>query len=221
MGIRLEVAEDGDGAAAIAAAILASAIAAAPPGRVHVALSGGTTPMPMFRALAGLDAVRWSDLELWQVDERLGAAGEDRNASALAASGLVARAAAFHPMDVEDADPETAARAYAAMLPSRFAAIHLGLGDDGHTASLVPGDAVAATRDRAVAVTGVYRGFRRLTLTAPVLEEAELAVLLVLGSAKRDALGRLLAGDASIPAGAIRYRDAVVVADRAATGDGA
>jgi 6-phosphogluconolactonase/glucosamine-6-phosphate isomerase/deaminase len=205
MGIRLEVAEDGDGAA----------------GRVHVALSGGTTPMPMFRALAALDAVRWSDLELWQVDERLGAAGPDRNAGALAASGLVARAAAFHPMDVEGADPEAAARAYAAMLPPRFTAIHLGLGDDGHTASLVPGDPVAATRDRAVAVTATYRGFRRLTLTAPVLEDAGLAVFLVLGAGKRDAIGRLLAGDASIPAGAIRYREAVVVADRAAAGDGA
>ena len=175
--------------------------------------------MPMFRALAALDAVRWSDLELWQVDERLGAAGDDRNASAIAASGLVARAAAFHPMDVEDADPEAAARAYAAMLPPHFAAIHLGLGDDGHTASLVPGDPIAATRDRRVAVSAVYRGFRRLTLTAPVLEDAGLAVFLVLGAGKRDAVGRLLAADAAIPAGAIRYREAIVVADRAAAGD--
>ena len=175
--------------------------------------------MPMFRALAAVDALRWSDLELWQVDERLGAAGEDRNATALAASGLVARAAAFHPMDVDATDPDEAARAYAAALPPRLAVVHLGLGDDGHTASLVPGDPVAAIRDRAVAVTVPYRGFRRLTLTAPVLEEADLAVFLVLGATKADAVARLLATDTSIPAGALRFRDAVVVADRSAAGD--
>lgn len=172
----------------------------------------------MFRALAAREDVRWADLELWQVDERLAAAGQDRNATALAASGLVARAAAFHPMDAEASDPEAAARAYAAALPPRFAAVHLGLGEDGHTASLVPGDPTASARDRAVAVTAPYRGFRRLTLTAPVLEDAALAVFLVLGAGKADALGRLLASDASIPAGALRYRDAVVVADRVAVG---
>lgn len=218
MGIRLQVEDDGEAAAVKAAAILATALTAAPPGPLSLALSGGSTPAPMFRALAARDDLRWGELGIWQVDERLGATAGDLNASAIEDSGLAARASAFHAMDVLAPDPGEAARTYAASLPVRFTAMHLGLGDDGHTASLVPGDPVAQLRSADVAVSDTYRGFRRLTLTAPVIESALLVVFLVIGASKREALSRLIAGDASIPAGALTLADAVVVADRDAAG---
>lgn len=208
MGIRLEVESDGE----------AAALSAAPPGPVSLALSGGSTPAPMFRALAARDDLPWEGLGIWQVDERLGAPPSDMNSVTIEESGLVARSAGFHAMDVDASDPEEAAREYAATLPTRFTAIHLGLGDDGHTASLVPGDPVAGLRSVDVAVSATYRGFRRLTLTSPVIESAGLVVFLVLGGSKREALSRLMSGDTGIPAGALTLGDAVVVADRDAAG---
>lgn len=214
--VRIEVAEDAGAAAARAAGIIADAIAAAAPGPFTLAVSGGSTPGTMFRILAAGDDLPWDGVGIWQVDERLAPPGPDRNAAFLD-SDLPGRVA-FHPMDVDAPDPDAAAVAYAAGLPERFDLVHLGLGADGHTASLVPGDPTAVVRDRDVVVTAPYRGYRRMTITAPVIERAALVLFLVTGADKRGALALLRAGDPSIPAGALRLAEAVVVADREAAG---
>jgi len=182
--------------------------------RCALALSGGRSPLPMFEALAMAD-LPWDRISVYQVDERVAPAGHaDRNLTALAdrlPAGIDLR-----PMPVEGADLETAADAYARGLPERFDLVHLGIGDDGHTASLVPDDPVLAVRDRDVAITGAYRGRRRMTLTFPVLSRAGLVLWLALGVRKRPMLIRLRHGDPTIPATHIRSARQVVVCDEAA-----
>jgi 6-phosphogluconolactonase len=120
-------------------------------------------------------------------------------------------------MPVTQRDLEAAAREYEALLPDRFDLVHLGLGPDGHTASLVPGDPVLEVRDHRVALTeGEYQGLRRMTLTYPALDDARQVLWLVTGAEKREALAKLLAGDPSIPAGRVANEKIVVVADEAA-----
>lgn len=202
-------------AAAWVAEQLTAAVAAA--GSCAMAVSGGTTPWEMFAALRTL-AVPWQAVDLYQVDERVAPAGDPaRNLTHLqtALSGLPAT---VHPMPVEADDLAAAAADYAAALPERFALLHLGLGPDGHTASLVPGDPVLAVEDRLVAITQPYQGHRRMTLTFPALARAEQLLWLVAGADKQPALHRLLAGDRDIPAGRVVAARSTVFADRAAAG---
>jgi 6-phosphogluconolactonase len=183
-------------------------------GRFGFAVSGGRTPWAMFGALRRFD-LPWSSFDVYQVDERIAPAGDQtRNLTHLLAA--LPEGPDVHPMPVEDADLDAAAARYADELPPRFDLIHLGLGSDGHTASLVPGDEVLDVTDRLVAVTGTYQGERRMTLTYPALERAVNVMWLVEGIDKRGALRRVLERDPSIPAGRVSAPSQVVFADRSA-----
>jgi 6-phosphogluconolactonase len=184
-------------------------------GVFHFAVSGGHTPWEMFRELAS-EEVPWEAVVVHQVDERVAPPGDpDRNLQHLTAA-LGSNGARVHAMPVEEEDLDAAARLYENGLPALFDLVHLGLGGDGHTASLVPGDAVLTVRDRLVAVTQPYQGRRRMTLTYPGLARARQLLWLVTGEDKKAALAKLLAGDRSIPAGRIEADASLVLADRAA-----
>jgi 6-phosphogluconolactonase len=218
--IEVEVLDDPGAVAAGAAEEVAEHArgAVADSGRFTFAVSGGTTPWAMFTELRSLD-IPWERVAIYQVDERVAPAGDpDRNLTHLTASLPPGGLAEIHAMPVEDADLDDAATRYAASLPDRFDLVHLGLGPDGHTASLVPGDPVLSVTDRRVALTEPYRGHRRMTLTYPVLDRAASVLWLVTGAEKVDALGRLRAGDASIPAGRVRAERQRLLCDRAAAG---
>jgi 6-phosphogluconolactonase len=152
----------------------------------------------------------------------------DRNATHIGES-LLARApiprANVHLMPVENPDLAAAAAQYAATLlaqagtPPVLDLVHLGLGPDGHTASLVPGDPVLDVTDAEVALTGEYQHHRRMTLTYPALNRARRVLWLVTGDDKPAMLARLRGGDRAIPAGRIRADAAEVFADAAAARD--
>jgi 6-phosphogluconolactonase len=184
-------------------------------GRFTFAVSGGSTPWAMFAQLAHQD-MPWKEVELFQVDERVAPEGDpDRNLTHLKQS-LGSAPAAVVGMPVNDADLDRAAAAYAELLPARFDLVHLGLGPDGHTASLVPGDPVLQVTDRLVAVTQPYQGHRRMTLTYPALARADGVLWLISGEDKRQPLTKLLACDPSIPAGRVVAAHSTIVADAAA-----
>lgn len=192
-------------------------------GRASLACSGGTTPEPMFRILAALP-VPWELVDVFQVDERVAPAGSpDRNATQLHRTLLAPTGLAgprFHPMAVEDDDLASAVRRYAGELrdvcDGVVDVIHLGLGDDGHTASLVPDDPALEVLTTDVALTQNYRGHVRMTLTFPILQRANHVVWLLAGASKADVLPLLLAEDPAIPAGRVRNASMTVFADRAA-----
>ncbi len=196
-------------------------------GSFVMAVSGGHTPWVMLRALARED-VPWNAVQVVQVDERIAPAGDpDRNLTHLRESLLEhapLRPGQIHAMPVESSDLEAACRQYARTLqeiagsPPVLDLVHLGLGPDGHTASLVPGDKVLEVKDADVALSGPYQGRRRMTLTYPILNRARLVLWVVTGSEKTGMLTRLEAGDVSIPGGRIRSDQALVLADRAAAG---
>lgn len=184
-------------------------------GTFSFAVSGGRTPWAMFAALATLD-VPWSDVIIFQVDERIAPVGDaTRNLTNLERSLGECRPTIM-AMPVNDSDLDDGAASYAKLLPEHFDLVHLGLGPDGHTASLIPGDAVLDVRDRLVGVTGVYQGEQRMTLTYPALSRAEQLLWLITGADKRTALGELLEGATSIPAGCVEAPASLVMADRAA-----
>lgn len=200
------------GAALVAAA---SRDAVAARGAFHFAVSGGHTPWAMFAELAHED-VPWASVVIYQVDERVAPADDpDRNLHHLR-DALGAAPAQVHPMEVEEPDLEAAAAAYARLLPEHFDLVHLGLGPDGHTASLVPDDPVLQVRDRLVALTRPYQDRVRMTLTYPALARARRILWLITGEDKREPLQKLLAGDTSIPAGRVQAESSVVLADDAA-----
>jgi 6-phosphogluconolactonase len=184
-------------------------------GQFTFAVSGGHTPWTMFAELANED-VPWSSVQIFQVDERVAPDGDpDRNLTNLRKS-LGNAPASVIAMPVDQPDLVAAAAAYADELPQRFDLVHLGLGPDGHTASLVPGDPVLEVTDRLVGLTQPYQGHQRMTLTYPGLARADEVLWLISGEDKKRPLAELLAGDTSIPAGRVEARHSVILADAAA-----
>ncbi len=187
-------------------------------GRFSFAVSGGHTPWAMFAHLVG--KMPWEKVTIYQVDERVAPDGDpDRNLTHLRRSLPPGGAADVRAMPVGAHDLDAAAADYARSLPDALDLVHLGLGPDGHTASLVPGDPVLEVTDRGVALTSVYQGHRRMTLTYPTLNRARQVLWLVTGEDKVDALRRLQAGDTSIPGGRVEAANALVIADAAAASD--
>jgi 6-phosphogluconolactonase len=227
--MQIETLADDAAVAQRAAAFIAERAAEAVRARgvFTLAVSGGRTPWAMLRALAALP-LPWAQLQLFQVDERVAPDGDAvRNLTNIQASLLAHAplpAANLHAMPVTATDLDAAARAYAATLqrvcgmPAVLDLVHLGLGADGHTASLVPGDAALQVADADVTLAGPYQGHRRMTLSYPVLNRARCVLWLATGAEKRAMVTRLRAGDPTIPAGHVRAENAWLLGDVAALG---
>jgi len=221
MPIDLEVVESDRAAARRAAELIAAAgqRAVADHGSFSFAMSGGRSPWAMLAILGDLEEMPWAETELFQVDERIASPGsEDRNLTHMVLGLSMDHQSALRPMPVTNHDLDAAAHEYDTSLPERIDLVHLGLGPDGHTASLVPGDPVLEVDDKRVSVTtNEYQGHRRMTLTYPTLAEAREILWLVTGEEKLDPLQKLLAADPSIPAGRVRNGSMSIVADSAAS----
>jgi 6-phosphogluconolactonase len=225
--MKISVFPDADTVAGEAAKLIAKEArdAVAARGKFVMAVSGGKTPWLMLRDLSHED-VPWNAVHVVQVDERIAPPGDpDRNLTHLRESLLTnapLRPEQIHEMPVNSPNIESACMQYALTLekiagsPSVLDLVHLGLGPDGHTASLVPKDPVLDVKDADVALTGIYQGRPRMTLTYPIINRSRFVLWLVTGEEKAGLLPRLLAGDVSIPAGHVRANRAVVLADRAA-----
>jgi 6-phosphogluconolactonase len=225
--MKIEVYADDERVARSAAAVIAAEarISVALRGRFIMAISGGHTPWLMLRALAD-EQLPWQNVHVVQVDERAAPmADPDRNLKHLRESLLdhaPLPANHIYAMPVEAADLDHAAGEYALTLgevagrPPVLDLVHLGLGPDGHTASLVPGDRVLDITEADVAATGRYQGRRRMTLTFPAINRARRILWLVTGGDKAGALARLREGHRSIPASRVNRDRASILADRAA-----
>jgi 6-phosphogluconolactonase len=224
--VNVEVLADSKSVADSAAAIIAEAAwqSITDRGVFVLAVSGGRTPWIMLRRLAAAP-IPWRAVHIVQVDERVAPAGHtDRNLTHLRESlaGSSLPLDQLLAMPVESPDLEPAARTYAATL--RMIAgelpvidlVHLGLGPDGHTASLVPDDPVLDVDNADVALSGPYQGRRRMTLTYPILNRARRILWVVTGGDKASMVNRLLAGDRGIPAGRVSSDRALLLADCAA-----
>lgn len=232
--MKLEVAKDAEAAARLAAVFAAHCIrhAVAVRKQAHVAFSGGMTPRRMLEFLAKED-LPWEALHVFQVDERVVAHGDERRNLTLLQKALVEdgflRPGQLHamPVDAGDAgDAEAAAREYQKTLesivgsPVALDLVQLGLGADGHTASLFPGDPTVSTRDRDVTAAGKHAGFQRITLTLPAINRARTRIWLVMSSDKAARLRELVAGEGDTPACLVRRDESFVIADRAAATPG-
>jgi 6-phosphogluconolactonase len=228
--MNIEVYTDANAVALAAAKLIAKEArdAVATRGKFIMAVSGGKTPWVMLRDLAKED-VPWKGVHVVQVDERVAPEGDpDRNLTHLRESLL--EHAPLHPdqihaMPLESENLEAACAEYERILktiagsPPVLDLVHLGLGPDGHTASLVPGDPVLGMKDSDVALTGIYQGRRRMTLTYPIINRSRRVLWLATGGEKAGMLARLQAGDVSIPAGRVSKDRAVILADRAAASE--
>jgi 6-phosphogluconolactonase len=228
-GLRLEVLQDAEEVACRAADWLADRLIGLieANGFAVLAISGGRSPWPMFRRLVLNEAIAWKDIHIVQVDERVAPAGDaDRNWTiASGVFGSVVPQHNLHPMPVEDESLDLAAGLYADLLSgltegNGIGIVHLGLGADGHTASLFPGDDVLHVQDRAVAVTNQpHMGRRRMTLTLPTINCAQHVLWQVVGSDKSLMLKKLVHQDQSIPAAVVRRGSALILADVSAASE--
>jgi 6-phosphogluconolactonase len=227
--MKVQVFADADAVARAAAQFIAAEVRAAVTarGRFIMAVSGGKTPWQMLRNLAN-EEVPWPHVHIVQVDERIAPAGDpDRNLTHLRES-LLSHAPLppehIYAMPVDETDLEAAAASYARTLetisgsPPVLDLAHLGLGPDGHTASLVPGDEILNVTDRDVALTGVYQNRRRMTLTYPLLNRSRKILWLVTGAEKVEMVIRLRDGDVTIPSGRVRQENALLLTEHSAAG---
>jgi 6-phosphogluconolactonase len=175
----------------------------------------------MLAILGELEEMPWAETELFQVDERVASPGsEERNLTHMVLGLSMDHQPSLRPMPVTQRNLDEAAHEYETSLPDRLDLVHLGLGPDGHTASLVPGDPVLEVTDRRVAMTtNEYQDTRRMTLTYRALAEARQVLFLVTGAEKAGPLQQLMAGDEAIPAGRVRNEAMTIVADSAAAGE--
>ena len=194
-------------------------------GSFTMAISGGKTPWQMLKILAKAK-LRWEKVFLFQVDERVAPDGnEERNLTQLfksiEGSGIMTRINVF-PMHVISENLEEETKAYAEAIEKvaengELDLIHLGMGSDGHTASLIPGDSVCEVAGAAIAMTTQpYQGRMRMTMTYPLINRAKEILWLVTGEEKAEMLQRLLQQDPSIPAGKVNPTHATIFADKAA-----
>lgn len=224
--MKIEVFSDADAVAKAAAEIIANdaRAAIAERGKFIMAVSGGKTPWVMLKDLAQ-EELPWELIHIFQVDERIAPEGDpDRNLTHLRASLSAAPIPPenIHAMSVNVIDPVEGAAAYEKELnelcgiPPILDLVHLGLGADGHTASLVPGDPVLSVHDRDVALTdpvSLYQNRRRMTLTYPIINRARKLLWLATGTEKAPMIARLIAGDPDIPAGEIEQANALLLTD--------
>ncbi len=215
-----------DVAAAGADFILACAAEAiAERSQFTLALSGGSTPWRMLGKLAEC-ALPWERVKIVQVDERAAPDGDpERNLLHIQnefADLISLPPQNLYAMPVTSESLEEGAGRYERRLielagePPVLDVVHLGLGEDGHTASLVPGDPVLDIGDRDVAITGLYNGRRRMTLTYSIINRARHILWLISGEGKAEMLEGLLRSDRAIPAGRVNQKQATVVVDAAA-----
>jgi 6-phosphogluconolactonase len=227
--MNIEIFPDATNVAQEAASFIAAEAraAVAQRGRFVMAVSGGKTPWIMLRALA-TEKVPWEKIHIFQVDERIAPAGSaDRNLTHLQESLLSyvpLQPEQIYAMPVEEADSGVAAKKYAHLIesvtgfPVLFDLVHLGLGPDGHTASLIPEDSVLKVIDRDVAITGVYQNHQRMTLTYPAINRSRKILWVVTGAEKTEALRHLLNRETSIPGGVVQQSRATLFADALAAG---
>lgn len=212
--MRTRVVADADVAAREAAQLVerAAESAIAERGRFNLAVSGGTTPWQMLELLSESE-LNWADISLFQVDERVAPTGSpDRNLTHLILTLPLQCQAAIRPMPVGAEDLVAAAEGYEYSLPDRFDLVHLGLGPDGHIASLVPDDPILDVVDHQVAITeGEYQGTRRMSLTYKPINRARQVMFLVTGEGKEEALAKLIEGDESIPAGRVENPETTLI----------
>jgi 6-phosphogluconolactonase len=223
--VRVEILPDAWSVAKRGAAIIAdesnSAITAR--GKFLLALSGGKSPWKTIHALAK-EPVDWAHVHVFQVDERVAPEGHpDRNLTSLREILLTQtpiREDQIHAMPVDDEDLEEAAAHYADTMravagsPPIFDVVNLGLGSDGHTASLLPGDPALEVDNRDVAITEPHFGRTRMTLTFPAINRARHIVWIVTGEEKGKMVKRLQKADPTIPAGRIRQEHATLLVDK-------
>ena len=228
--LAVQIHADPDALAAAAAAWIARRArdAIEDRGRFLLAVSGGGTPLRMFHALRTV-AIEWGRVHLVQVDERVAPEGSQQRNFTHLQSALLGHvpipSGQVYPMPVLDTDLAAGAQRYNRRLvalagaPPVFDLVQLGLGEDGHLASLVPGDPALDIVDADVAATAPYQGHCRMTLTLPAIDRARCILWLVAGAGKSAILARLVRSDQSIPAGRVRRSEALLMADCAAAAD--
>jgi 6-phosphogluconolactonase len=185
-----------------------------------IALSGGDTARKCYELLAVAD-VPWQDVDVWYGDERWVPVHDPDSNEGMTRTTFLdeVEPRSIQSMYQADLTAEAGADRYDELLRAAppLAFVHLGLGPDGHTASLFPGNASLDVQDRFVIATGDdQHPHPRLTVTYPAIARSELVVFTVAGEGKREAFGRLLAGDEELPAGRVRAGRVIWLVDRAA-----